>query len=185
LKYLLFTAPRTQKGAISHRTNQTQLWSDFLYMAPPFIAYYGALQSEPEGDSLLWMAYEQVKLYREELFDKKVGLWRHTALGNRTDDKHWATGNAWAAAGALRVLATIQHSRTSKSESMRSHQKDLTKWVGETLDGVWKFQVGVHPFLPSYFVRSDAYLCLFKISTSPLEKERHTPKLHRPSKLVP
>ena len=102
------------------------------------------------GDSLLWMAYEQVKLYREELFDKNVGLWRHTALGNRTDDKHhWATGNAWAAAGALRVLATIQHSRTSKS--MRSHQKDLTKWVGETLDGVWKFQVGVHPFFTIIF----------------------------------
>jgi len=140
MKYLLFKAPRTQKGAISHRTDQTQLWADFIYMAPPFMAYYGALQCEPEGDALLWMAYEQVKLYREELFDKKVGLWRHVALGKGTDDRHWATGNAWAAAGALRVLATIQRSRAS--ESMRSYQKDLKKWVGETLDGVWKFQVG-------------------------------------------
>ena len=141
LYYLLHVAPRAPNGAISHRANQTQLWADFIYMAPPFIAYYGALRCEPEGDPLLQTAYEQVKLYRQVLFDKKVGLWRHIALGNGTDPTHWATGNAWAAAGALRVLATIRHSRAGRS--MRSQQKDLVKWVGETLDGVWKFQVGI------------------------------------------
>ena len=121
-------------------------------MAPPFIAYYGALQIGLQGDSLMWMAYEHVKLHREVLFDKKVGLWRHIALGNGTDPKHWATGNAWAAAGALRVLATIQ--RSNASESMRSHQRDLMKWVGETLDGVWKFQVGGFSFAVMVFAFS-------------------------------
>ena len=166
LKYLLFTAPRTLEGAISHRTNQTQLWADFIYMAPPFIAYYGALQCGPGGDSLMWMAYEQVKLHREELFDKKVGLWRHTALGNGTDHKHWATGNAWAAAGALRVLATIQRSHASKS--IRSHQKDLMKWVGEILDGVWKFQVGVCLFHFAIMFRS------FRCSSLPFQNSDAT-----------
>ena len=141
LYYLLHVAPRAPNGAISHRENQTQLWADFTYMAPPFIAYYGALECGPKGEGLLQMAYEQVRLYRKVLFDKKVGLWRHIALGNGTDPTHWATGNAWAAAGALRVLATIRHSRAGRS--MRSQQKDLIRWVGETLDGVWKFQVGV------------------------------------------
>jgi len=79
----------------------------------------------------------ETTVYRNVLFDK-VRLWRHIVLGNRTDPTHWATGNAWAAAGALRVLATIQRSHASKS--MRSHQRDLMKWVGETLDGVWKYQ---------------------------------------------
>ena len=185
MKYLLFKAPRTQKGAISHRTDQTQLWADFIYMAPPFMAYYGALQCEPEGDALLWMAYEQVKLYREELFDKKVGLWRHVALGKGTDDRHWATGNAWAAAGALRVLVTIQRSRAS--ESMRSYQKDLKKWVGETLDGVWKFQVGFCIFTIMHHV-SFVPMFIFAFPKSQLHppaQEWHTPELHRQSRLVP
>jgi rhamnogalacturonyl hydrolase YesR len=108
------------------------------------------MQCEPKGDALLQTAYEQVKLYRKVLFDKKVGLWRHIALGNGTDPTHWATGNAWAAAGALRVLATIRHSRAGRS--MRSQQKDLIHWVGETLDGVWKFQVGI--FFSLFITRS-------------------------------
>lgn len=108
-------------------------------MAPPFIAYYGALKCGHEGALLLHTAYEQVKAYREVLFDRDVGLWRHIALGEGTDPTHWGTGNAWAAAGALRVLATIQGS--SAAESMKSQQDDLASWVRETLDGVWKFQV--------------------------------------------
>jgi hypothetical protein len=185
LKYLLFIAPRTLKGAISQRTNQTQLWADFIYMAPPFIAYYGALQCESEGDSMMWMAYEQVKLYREELFDEKVGLWRHIALGNGTDHKHWATGNAWAAAGALRVLATIQ--RSHASESMRSHQEDLMKWVGEILDGVWKFQVGVYLFFCHHVSFVPVFIFAFpkfQLERHPPAQERHTPELHRRFRLV-
>jgi rhamnogalacturonyl hydrolase YesR len=108
-------------------------------MAPPFIAYYGALQGGPEGETLLQTAYEQVKLYRDVLFDEDVGLWRHIALGYGTDSTHWATGNAWAVAGMLRVLATIRGS--AADGSMQNQQTDLIQWVRETLDGVWKFQV--------------------------------------------
>ena len=139
LKYLLEVAPRASNRAISHRESQVQLWSDYVYMVPPFIAYYGALKGGHEGKSLLQTAYEQVKSYREVLFDRDVGLWRHIALGEGTDHTHWGTGNGWAAAGALRVLATIQGS--SMAESMKWQQKDLACWVRETLDGVWKFQV--------------------------------------------
>jgi len=138
LDYLLYEAPRAPNGAISHRISEVQLWADYIYMVPPFIAYYGALQGGPTGDSLLQVAYEQVKLYRDVLFDESVGLWRHIALGNSTDPTHWGTGNAWAAAGSLRVLATIQ--RSCEANSMKSQQDDLLRWVGETLDGVWTFQ---------------------------------------------
>ncbi len=44
LNYLLQVAPRAPNGAISHRASEAQLWADFIYMAPPFIAYYGALR---------------------------------------------------------------------------------------------------------------------------------------------
>jgi rhamnogalacturonyl hydrolase YesR len=159
-------APRASNGAISHRTSQVQLWADFVYMAPPFIAYYGALKWGHEGESLLQIAYEQVKLYRDVLFDQDVGLWRHIALGQGEDPTHWGTGNAWAAAGALRVLATIQ--RSSAVQSMTSQQVDLVKWVRETLDGVWKFQVCVFCFV----------LLLSLPFIHILASERHAAELH-------
>jgi len=115
-----------------------QLWADFVYMAPPFIAYYGALEEEYKCQGLLQTAYDQVRLYREVLYDPSVGLWQHIALGNGTDPTHWATGNAWAAAGMLRVLATIRQSRVASQ--MISQQSDLKHWVGEILDGAWSFQ---------------------------------------------
>jgi len=136
LKYLLEVAPRAPNGAISHREDQVQLWADFIYMAPPFIAYYGALQ---RNSLLLQEAYEQVKSYRDMLFDAKAGLWRHIILGKGEDPTHWGTGNAWAVAGMLRVLETIKKSYVA--HSMRSQQSDLVQWVSKTLDGVWTHQV--------------------------------------------
>jgi len=138
LDYLLNVAPRAADGTISTRESEVQLWSDFVYMAPPFIAYYGALEGGSTGATLLQTAYDQVRLYRAVLFDQGVGLWRHIALGSWSDPTHWATGNAWAAAGVLRVLATIKHS--PEAGSMQSQQSDLAQWAGETLTGVWKYQ---------------------------------------------
>ena len=123
LAYLLDVAPRAPNEAISHRASQVQLWADFIYMAPPFIAYYGALQAGSKGQQLLQVAYDQVRLYREVLYDSSAKLWRHIALGSGTDSTHWATGNAWVVAGMLRVLATIQ--RSPAAEAMISQQGDL------------------------------------------------------------
>ena len=141
LDYLLNVAPRAPNGAISQRESQVQLWADFVYMAPPFIAYYGALEDESTDQDLLQTAYDQVRLYREVLYDQNVSLWRHIALGDGTDPTHWATGNAWAAAGMMRVLATIQQSCVASE--MIQQQCDLEQWVGEILDGAWGFQVSV------------------------------------------
>ena len=141
LAYLLDVAPRAPNGAISHRASQAQLWADFVYMAPPFIAAYGALKGGSKGQHFLQVAYDQVRLYREVLYDSSAKLWRHIALGSGTDPTHWGTGNAWAAAGALRVLATIQRSHAAKA--MKSQQGNLVNWVEEILDGAWRHQVCV------------------------------------------
>jgi len=122
LGYLLNDAPRADSGAISHREGEVELWcvlrtlsiltphvwpggttnisfcalrksrSDFIYMAPPFIAYFGALQDDAGGLALLQAAYDQIRLYRDALFDSNVSLWRHIALGSSQDSGHWATG---------------------------------------------------------------------------------------------
>lgn len=131
LNFLYDKVPHTSDGAISHRTDMLQLWSDFVYMVPPFLAYFGLLTN---NQTLLTDAYTQISLYRKYLRDTAAGnLWAHIVLGNGSevanDPGHWSTGNAWAAAGMLRVLATIQTSPFSSD--MSSQEDDLADWVSE------------------------------------------------------
>ncbi|KAJ7046793.1 Six-hairpin glycosidase [Mycena alexandri] len=132
LEYLLNVVPHTGDGAISHRVAQVQLWSDSVYMVPPFLAYYGVLTG---NTTLLNEAYNQIKLYRNYLRDTSAqNLWKHIVLGNNSadgpnDEGHWSTGNGWAAAGMLRVIATMKNSPHNKDFS--SQQKDLASWVKE------------------------------------------------------
>ena len=134
LNYLFDIAPRTSDGAISHRIDQVQLWSDYVYMVPPFLAYYGVLTN---NGSILYEAYNQVSLYRSYLMDQRAnGLWRHILLGSGGDDDgHWSTGNAWAAAGMVRVLGTIYNSPFNAS--MVNQTNDLVNWIGEIHQGMY------------------------------------------------
>jgi len=135
LNYILTQAPRAPNGAISHRTDQVQLWSDSVYMVPPFLAYFGALHGDV---GMMRTAYDQIRLYRDLLFDGSVGLWRHIVLGNGEDPGHWSTGNAWVAAGILRVLATI--SGSSLSSQFVTEQGNLEGWALEIIQNIWKYQ---------------------------------------------
>lgn len=93
------------------------------------LAYYGALDN---NQTLLRQAYQQCKLYRDAL-RQSSGLWIHITGGNGTSDTNlWATGNGWAAAGMLRVWATINWS--SFSDQWNSEMSDLESWVREILD---------------------------------------------------
>ncbi|KAI0822092.1 Six-hairpin glycosidase-like protein [Trametes gibbosa] len=133
LEFLLEKVPKTDDGAISHRMEQVQLWSDFVYMVPPFLAYYGVLT---QNETLVQQAYDQCRLYRQYLVDDEAGgMWKHIVLGSNADGGHWSTGNGWAAAGMLRVLATIQHSQYAKN--MKNQAKDLTNWVSEIHTGIY------------------------------------------------
>ncbi|KAG5651115.1 hypothetical protein H0H81_009802 [Sphagnurus paluster] len=128
LDYLQFDVPRTSDGAISHRVSQVQLWSDFVYMVPPFLAYYGMITG---NRTLLVEAHDQIRLYRSYLRDTTANnLWKHVLLGTSGNDPgHWSTGNAWAAAGMLRVLGTIKNSQYANT--LKPQQKDLAAWVLE------------------------------------------------------
>jgi len=76
-------------------------------------------------------AHRQIQLYRDVL-RTDTGLWAHILLGNVTHDPGlWATGNAWAAAGMLRVLATLKWSQFDSA--MQSEQNDLRSWTEEIL----------------------------------------------------
>ncbi|KAF9518535.1 hypothetical protein BS47DRAFT_1338225 [Hydnum rufescens UP504] len=139
LHYLIDIVPRLPDGAISHRSppQPVQLWSDFLSMAPPFIAYYGALHN---NKSLLLEAYNQIKTYRYHLtVDDDSGLLQHIVLGKSgSDPGHWATGNGWAASGMLRVLRIIQSS--AFAEDLLDEQADIISWASSLLNTVWQYQ---------------------------------------------
>ncbi|KAK8853391.1 hypothetical protein IAR55_004095 [Kwoniella newhampshirensis] len=129
LNYILYDVPRTTAGAISHRADQAQLWSDSVYMVPPFLAYYGAVNN---NQTLIQIAYQQCSLYRNALRQSN-GLWYHIVDGTGTSDPNpWATGNAWAAAGMLRVWATIRWS--DYASQMSSQMNDLQGWITEIFD---------------------------------------------------
>jgi hypothetical protein len=65
--------------------------ADFMYMAPPYIAYYAVLGSVNQSE-YLQTAYDQCRLQRQELQDQPGGLWTHVKYGTWQDTRHWATG---------------------------------------------------------------------------------------------
>ncbi|RDB18396.1 hypothetical protein Hypma_000352 [Hypsizygus marmoreus] len=151
--YVTGKAPRAANGAISHRVDVVELWADFVYMAPPFLAYYAV---DTRKASLLREAVDQCEAYRARLQVKSKskssplsGLWLHIQGPQHADPGLWSTGNAWAAAGLARVLATIvkaplftpsgksnDKARQDEKRWREDAEADLTQWIQEIVDGV-------------------------------------------------
>ncbi|KAK7005801.1 hypothetical protein R3P38DRAFT_1718021 [Favolaschia claudopus] len=146
IDYVVDAAPKWPNGAISHRASVAELWADFIYMAPPFLAFAGADQNNA---SLLEIAYRQCGLYREVcLFDSNAttfslpgtsptnGRWRHIIGPQSPEHGLWSSSNGWAAAGMARVLATVMKAPVAVGTSWRAQAiSDLTAWIKEIVDG--------------------------------------------------
>ncbi|MCJ1308885.1 hypothetical protein MMC25_002540 [Agyrium rufum] len=143
-KYVLSAAPRFANNAISHREAAAELWSDFVYMAPPFLAYLGVVQRSKE------MVGEAVRqcLLQEEILqvrgdDERLGkgLWKHIVVapggGGDEDPGLWSTGNGWAASGMCRVLATLEHwpSDDAEEDVWSGEKAKLVKSIKAIVDG--------------------------------------------------
>ncbi|KXT02251.1 hypothetical protein AC578_5087 [Pseudocercospora eumusae] len=129
--------PRWPNGAISHRDDYAELWADFIYMAPPFFAYYA---TSINSTDVIRQAVAQCLLYRQVLKPNvssttvSAGAWRHIIGPKNHDLALWSTGNAWAAMGMARVLATLVHwPRTATEAAAQIAQADLFTWIGEIL----------------------------------------------------
>lgn len=144
---LLNNVPRYSNGAISHRYDATMLWSDFIYMVPPTLAYQAVATNNQD---LLRTAVEQIGLYRDVLQDKPTGLWKHIA-GSRTDAGTWSTGNGWTTNGIARVLATVKHWPTSAVWTTET--QNLVDWAREIIDGA----ISIGPVAGSGLFRNCKY----------------------------
>lgn len=147
-----------------------------MYMVPPFLAYYGVMS---QNRTLLQEAYNQIMLYHNYLSDPNAqNRWKHVLLGSANNDEgYWTTGehqhsappaysfksprevlkgcdlltgNGWAAAGMLRVLATIRNSQYSNT--FKSQQQDLANWIQEVHTGMFALLVRLFFFFFSLFV---------------------------------
>lgn len=118
-------------------------------MVPPTLAYWAVQTSNA---TLLDMAVEQCTLYHDVLGIehrpaagrnttrdgspcRAGGLWQHIRgepPGDNQDAGLWSTGNAWAAAGMARVLATAQHSQLRADRALVAR---LTRSLRDILDG--------------------------------------------------
>ncbi|KAG6844866.1 hypothetical protein H0H87_002989 [Tephrocybe sp. NHM501043] len=135
--YVTGSAPRATNGAISHRALYVEIWADFVYMAPPFLAYYGA---DTANITALQEAVFQCQAYRDILHfnatsttTQFTGLWEHI-LGPyyNGDEGLWSTGNAWAAAGMTRILATVIKTPTFWENDAEA--ADITQWRIAAID---------------------------------------------------
>lgn len=148
--YLLKQAPRYENGAISHRKDVKELWADAVHMVPPFLAYYAVVSNDLD---LMREAVKQCGLYREILMKKhgfKGGLWRHiVGPSEKQDLGFWSTGNAWAAMGMARVLATIEHWRPAK-QALREERELLVLCLQEIVDAAMRIDDDASGLLRNY-----------------------------------
>ncbi|KAL5524746.1 hypothetical protein ACEPAF_9892 [Sanghuangporus sanghuang] len=157
LNYLLNTAPKTSTGAISMRNDGHAYWNDGVFMGPPFLAYYGALTND---QSLLQQAFDNVRLYREALLiDGPTGrLWAHIYNEDEAsfwDKGLWATGNAWAALGIIRVEETIR--KSAFADQMRDQLNELQSWTKEILDGTFAAIRSEDDLIPNYIDSNNTF----------------------------
>lgn len=98
LSFVLDETPRLPSGAISQRTSTQQLWSDGIYMASA-LGLYGVVY---DNQTLLQLAYDQMRLYREGLVQPS-GLVSHIVhvTGDKTDLSLWVRPLTHISASAL------------------------------------------------------------------------------------
>jgi unsaturated rhamnogalacturonyl hydrolase len=118
LDYVLQKAPRSKEGIIYHFTNLPQLWSDSIYMLPPFLAAAGRYTE----------SIEQIEGVRKFLWNPDKKLLSHMwdcekQIFARKDC--WGVGNGWSAAGIVRVVRTLPESMKVEKERLCGYAKDI------------------------------------------------------------
>lgn len=132
-QHLLTQVPRMSNGAISQRDSNVAAWADFMFMAPPFLAYYAVATNDV---GLLRETVRQCGLYRQ-LLQVNGTYWQHIVVQDNSggaDSGIWSTGNGWAAGGMVRVLATLQNWE-GQNEVCSTERAQLVGYIKEIIDG--------------------------------------------------
>jgi unsaturated rhamnogalacturonyl hydrolase len=126
LEYLMSKAPKTPDGILYHINNESQIWIDAMYMAPPFFAVAGAYDE----------SIKQVEGFRKYLWNNEKKLFSHIwdeSKKNFGRKDFWGVGNGWAAAGMTRVVKALP-------DEYKEAKKKIIGYIKEVLDGCLMYQ---------------------------------------------
>ena len=115
-------APRNEAGAVYHLNNHREIWSDSIYMLPPFLAAYG------DYDECM----KQIRGYRTCLWnaDKKLFSHRWSDDENGFINAHcWGGGNGWAAASFAIIHELLPADR-------KEYKAEIATCLAELLEGL-------------------------------------------------
>jgi rhamnogalacturonyl hydrolase YesR len=118
LEYILNKAPRTKDGIIYHFTNIPQIWSDIIYMLPPFLAAAGKYDE----------AMKQIEGARACLWNSDKKLLSHMwdcEKNSFVRKECWGVGNGWSAAGMTRVIRDLPDSMQARKKKLAGYTKDI------------------------------------------------------------
>jgi unsaturated rhamnogalacturonyl hydrolase len=119
--YIVNKAPRTTDGIIYHFSNTPQIWSDIIYMLPPFLAAAGRYDE----------AIRQIEGARGYLWDPDKKLLSHMWDCDKKKFVRkdcWGVGNGWSAAGMTRVIRALP-------DSMEAEKKKLAGFANDIING--------------------------------------------------
>lgn len=122
--YCKETATRGQNGAFYHFLNSQQMWSDSIFMAPPFLAHYGDYDD----------AMVQVKGYHEILWLPEKQMYAHKWEDSRKTFSRkdcWGSGNGWAASSYALLIDLMPEER-------KADRNLLIQYAKEVIDGCLK-----------------------------------------------
>jgi len=118
--YCKTKAPRNADGTLYHIDNAKELWSDSLFMLPPFLAAYKDYDecvTQIRGyRKFLW--YPEKKLYAHRWSDDKNGFVKAQC---------WGGGNGWAMASFAIIYELLPHDLTDYKNEIASYLRELTE----------------------------------------------------------
>ena len=120
--YCKTKAPRNQEGTLYHLNNSKELWSDSIYMLPPFLAAY------KDYDECM----KQIRGFRKVLWypDKKLFAHRWSDDTNKfVNAKCWGGGNGWAMASFAIIYGLLP-------ENLPEYKKEIASYLHELTEGL-------------------------------------------------
>jgi rhamnogalacturonyl hydrolase YesR len=121
-------AKRSENGIVYHVNYAREIWSDSIYMLPPFLAAYG------DYDECI----KQIRGYRAYLLSPEEKLYSHRWSDDENrfiNAKFWGGGNGWAAASFAIVYELLP---TDKQD----YKTEIAGYLTELLD---RLQASMRP----------------------------------------
>lgn len=120
--YCKNVAPRSDEGIVYHVYNAREIWSDSVFMLPPFLAAYG------DYDECM----KQIRGYKKYLWNTEKKLFAHRWSDDeqRFINPHcWGGGNGWAAASFAIIYERLPDDR-------QDEKTEIASCLTELLDGL-------------------------------------------------